>query len=60
MEDEEIKGRLLALLEAMRPYAPSYPIIGSLADKLRSALEEVPADVLREALRELRDILNSA
>jgi len=60
MGAEEIKERLLKLLEAMKPYAPSYPIVGNLADKLRAALEKVPPDVLREALRELREILNSA
>ena len=60
MGAEEIKERLLRLLEEMKSYAPSYPLIGNVADKLKKALEKVPPEELRKALRELKDILNSA
>ena len=60
MGAEEIKERLLKLLEEMRPYAPSYPLVGNVTDRLKKALEKVPPEELRKALRELKDILNSA
>ncbi len=60
MEAEEIKERLLAILEELRPYAPSYPLIGNMADRAKAFLEEVPAGVLRKVLREVRELLESA
>jgi len=60
LEAEEIKERLLKLLDTLRPYAPSFPIVSNLVDRMKASLKKVPPEVLAEVIKELREILEGA